>query len=51
MLARAVYPLGRFVGVAAAGVEKAFPLGGRWRARAPDEGEVSGKHPLISHLR
>ena len=29
----------------------AFPLGGRWRARAPDEGEMSGSYPLISHLR
>ena len=31
--------------------QKAFLLGGRWRARAPDEGDVSGKFPLISHLR
>ena len=26
--------------------EKAFPLGGRWRAGAPDEGEMSGRLAL-----
>ena len=32
-------------------LRRAFPLGGRWRACAPDEGEMSGRLPLISHLR
>ncbi len=32
-------------------VEKPSPGGGRWRACAPDEGAMSGRHPLISHLR
>ena len=31
--------------------KKPSPIGRRWRARAPDEGEVSGICPLISHLR
>ena len=30
---------------------KAFPLGGKVARYAPDEGEMSGKLPLISHLR
>ena len=30
---------------------KSLPLGGKVARNAPDEGEVSGKHPLISHLR
>ena len=31
--------------------EKAFPLGEKVARYAPDEGEVSGRRPLISHLR
>ena len=30
---------------------KPSPLGRRWRACAPDEGETSGRLPLIRHLR
>ena len=30
---------------------KAFPLGGKVARNAPDEGEMSGSYPLISHLR
>ena len=31
--------------------EKAFPLWGKVARNAPDEGEISGSCPLISHLR
>ena len=30
---------------------KSLPLGGKVARPAPDEGEVSGNCPLISHLR
>ena len=30
---------------------KAFPLGGKVARNVPDEGEMSGSYPLISHLR
>ena len=30
---------------------KAFPLGGEVARHAPDEGEMTGRLPLISHLR
>ena len=45
---RAHFFIGQYILTA---VLKPSPFGGRWRACAPDEGEVSGKHPLISHLR
>ena len=34
-----------------AGVEKAFSHREKVARYAPDEGEVSGSYPLISHLR
>ena len=30
---------------------KAFPLGGKVARNAPDEGVMSGRFPLIRHLR
>ena len=30
---------------------KSLPLGGKVARYAPDEGEMSGSYPLISHLR
>ena len=30
---------------------KSLPLGGKVARYAPDEGEMSGRRPLISHLR
>ena len=30
---------------------KSLPLGGKVARYAPDEGELSGSYPLISHLR
>ena len=32
-------------------MRKAFPLGGKVARYAPDEGDMSGSCPLISHLR
>ena len=31
--------------------QKSLPLGGKVARHAPDEGEMSGSYPLISHLR
>ena len=39
--------VGKFAGM----VEKSLPLGGKVARYAPDEGDLSGSCPLISHLR
>ena len=38
-------------GKVAGRVKKAFPLWGKVARNAPDEGDMSGSFPLISHLR